>query len=327
LQDKAKDVEAVYKAYDDLCGEEFNRIPDAFKSAWNEKGGLAYYVSQRPLLFAGGVSDVPDFLKDNIRPNVTFLDDVVVLGGAKQELIDALAGAKRSLETTPVVGGLLKRFVVSSIPERGKTKRRVIGGWDPRPIIGKDGRPTSMGPHHVGLAVDINPSSNPHLQGASALTIDAVLDHLAGKGKFPHPHRLSKPFIDYALIDREPDQAAAHAIEMWNNLMLISEAFKAFLKECLAKTKAKQPLDADVKPLFDRCVKTFGGQKKLELLAVQGVFDLNLALIVALVTNGLRYGGEFAESKDQHHFQIRNWPFKPPKCLEQWQKKKAASTP
>jgi hypothetical protein len=45
---------------------------------------------------------------------------------------------------------------------------------------------------------------------------------------------------------------------------------------------------------------------------------------MVLVQNGLRYGGEFKESKDQHHFQVRKWPFKPPKCVDQWQKKKAA---
>ncbi|MFF4879503.1 hypothetical protein [Micromonospora sp. NPDC000668] len=326
LEDKADDVRAVYEFYETLCAEEFNRIPDVFRPAWDEKGGLTYYRSQRPLLFAGGVSDVPEFLRKQIKPNVTFLDGVQVHGGAKKELIDALDGARKWLEGQPG-GQWLKRLAVESIPERGRGKRRAIGGWDPRSIIGSAGRPTSMGPHHVGLAVDINASTNPHLKGDAAKTIDAVVDHLASKGKFSGDHRLSKPFIDFTLIDRNPDQAVERAIEMWLKLVSISGAFQGFLKECFDKKKNKQPLDPDMQKLFDRCLKTFGGQQKLERLAAQGVYDLNLVLVVALVKNGMRYGGEFGESKDQHHLQVRNWPFKPPPCVEQWNKKKASGVP
>jgi hypothetical protein len=325
LQDKADDVRNVYEFYDKLCVEEFNRIPQHFKSEWEEKGGLPYYRSQRPLLFAGGVPDVPDLLKNHIRPNVTFLNEVAVTGGGRQELIRVLDEAKTWLESTPGIGQLLKRHVIASIQEKGSgsAKRRVIGGWSPRSIIGPDG-PIGMGPHHVGLAVDINASTNPHLKGEPAKTIDAVLDHLASKGKFSGDQRLSKQFVDYDAIDRQPDKAVELAVGMWYKSASISAAFKAFLTECLDKQKNKQPLDPDVQKLFDRCAKTFG--KQLERYATQGIYDLDLVLVVALVKGGMRYGGEFRESKDQHHFQVRefsrSWPYRPPKCLEQWLKKK-----
>lgn len=324
LQDRVDDIRKVYEIYHKLCDDEFiKRIPDKFKKAWEKMGGLPYYRTQRPMLFRGGVPDVPDFLERHIKTEITFLGEVGVTGGGRQELISALDGAKKWLESVPGIGQHLKRQAIASIPEQGsgRSRRRVIGGWSPRSIIGTDGRPTSMGPHHVGLAVDINHAANPHLKGASATTIDAVLDHLASKGKFSGDQRLSKPFVDYNLIDREPHKAVEHAVGMWIKSMTISEAFKAFLKECLDKKKKKQPLDPDpkrpdVQNLFDRCVKTFGAQK-LETFATKGVFDLELALVVALIKGGgMQYGGEFGHSKDQHHFQVRNWNrlFKAPKC-------------
>jgi hypothetical protein len=324
LQDKADDVRRVYEFYDKLCDEEFKRIPKDFKKEWADKGGLPYYRSERRHLFRGGVLDVPDLLEDQIKPNLgfKFLGEVGVIGGGRQELNNALDGAKKWLESVPGIGQQLKRQAIASIHEKGegKHRRRAIGGWSPRSIPGPVG-PISMGPHHVGLAVDINYITNPHLKGASTKAIDAVLDHLASKGKFSGDQRLSKPFVDYSLIDREPDKAVEHAVGMWIKSMTISEAFKAFLKECHDKINKKQPLDPDpkkpdVQNLYDRCKKTLG-KEKLNTYATKGIFDLELALVVALIKGGgMRYGGEFKHSKDEHHFEVRNWHrlFKPPKC-------------
>jgi hypothetical protein len=188
-----------------------------------------------------------------------------------------------------------------------------------------------MAAHHIGQALDIEAGTNPHLQGDRAKAIDAVLDHLASKGKFPHPQRLRQRFVDWDAIEKSPDQAAPLAIEMHAKLTSISEAFRTFLKEILDKQKAKKPLDPDEQKIFNQCLTAFN-RATIEKISKQGVFDLSVLIAVLLLTHGFRWGAEFASSetrgpsKDQHHFQLRTFPkpFKTPKCVEQWQKKRKA---
>jgi hypothetical protein len=327
LEDKAKEIERVYGFYDDLCAEEYGRVKNELKaSEFEPRGGLSHYRMQRPFYFARGVVDPPSVL-NRIRTKVTFLDEVGVTGGAQQELVDVLDEGKRQLEAVPVIGRLLKRAVIESIPPVGKRRRRLIGGWNPRPILDAGGRPISMSPHAVGYAVDIKAKTNEHLKGGRAKAIDAVLDHLQAAGTFPHAHRLTKPFIDYAAIEREPDRALELAMGMWTSLMAISVAFKGFLEANLPTRAAKQPLAPDVAALLERCVRAFG-LGTLERVAKQGLYDEHLALVVALVRAGARYGGEFRESKDEHHFEVRDWQrkFKAPRCIEEWKLKRRRGT-
>lgn len=325
-EEKANEIRKIYDFYHQLCDTEYAQIPKPYRDSFEEKGGLEYYRSQRPFLFNSGIMDPPSFFVANIRTSVRFMDDVFVLGGAAQELIDRLDEAKKFLESIPIFGKSLKEQIIKSIPEKGRSRRRVIGGWDPRPIIGEKG-PTSMGPHYPGLAVDINASTNEHLQGNRAKAIDAVLDHLTATAGFSASLRISKPIADPFEIQRHPDKAMEIGTEIWTGLSAISGAFTGFLKDNLDKYKAKQTLDPEVKKLLDQAVAAYGSVAKLEAVAKQGTFDLNLVVIVALVvgTNGqMLYGGQFAESKDQHHFQVSNWNrnFKQPKCVEDWIKKK-----
>lgn len=336
LEEKADEIRKVYEFYDKLCAEEFARIPTACLDGWNENAVrfeadsvLEYYRRERPKLFAGGVSDVPE-LNKSIKTHVTFLDAVKVTGGGSQQLIDALEAAKRTLDAStlriggipimvPGLGKILKLLIIGAIP-KGK-----IGGWSPRST------PTNMAAHHVGQALDIEAETNPHLLGTAANAIDAVLDHLASKGRFPYPQRLRDRFIDWKAIEINPNQAATLAIEMHAKLTSISEAFRTFLKEILDKQKAKEPLDPVEQKIFKQCQTVFKAAT-LKKYSEQGIFDLSVLIAVLLLTHGFRWGAEFASrkeddhlvpSKDQHHFQLRTFPkpFKTPKCVEQWQKK------
>ncbi len=328
-EDKAKEIQKLYEFYNQLCEEEYNSPGKTWtqlkETEFENKGGLNHYKYMRPFYYARGVLDPPRFLNDIVL-DVKFLDEVGVTGGAHQALVDVFEGANKGLLKIPLIGKLLKKGVIESIPftvtKQGK-KIRVIGGWNPRPRTDNEGKPEALSPHALGFATDIKPATNEHLKGKRAEAIDAVLNYLQSAGKFPYDYRVTKPFIDYDAIEKNPDKAEEIASQMWEKLMRISAAFQGFIRENLPKHQKKQPLGPAVEKLLAECIKQFG-LGKLESIAKNGLYDEHLALVVAMVGAGARYGGEF-KSKDQHHFEVRNWQrrFQRPKCIEDVTKRKS----
>jgi hypothetical protein len=307
FQDAVKEVGKVYEFYDRLCVEEYGLLrQDLKETELDPKGGLPYYKRIRPLYYKRGV-DPPAFLQ-SIVLNVWFLDRVRVVGGAHPDLVRIFERAQISIESLPL-GPLLKQAIITTLPVAGKKKTPVIGGWNPRPI---DGNPDKLSLHALGLATDIDPVQNEHLKGKRAETIDRVLDYLSSTKAFPYTYRVLQRFVDYNYIGQHPDEAESLALEMRTRLQRISDAFQKFVVDGFAKEEAKQPLDPAVKPLWADCKKAFG--VKLNSTRTQGLYDQHLVLVWAMIKAGARYGGEF-HTKDQHHFEVRSWRDKPPKCL------------
>jgi hypothetical protein len=315
LEDALKEVQKIYELYNRLCDEEYQLLrEDLKKIEFDPKGGLPYYKRMRPLYYQRGV-DPPTFLQ-SIVLEVTFLDRVRVVGGAHPALVRILQRAQKNIETL-LPGSLLKDAIIKTLPVRGKGKTPVIGGWNPRPI---DGNPDRLSLHGLGLATDVDPAENEHLKGDRAAAIDAVLDYLSSVKKFGYDYRVLQRFIDYKYLADHPSEAGQAAWEMWKKLSRISDAFRTFITENLPKYQKKQPLDPAVETLMIECIKRFG-EEKLKLIGTRGLYQEHLALVWAMITAGARYGGEF-HTKDQHHFEVRDWHDNPPSCLAKPKKRR-----
>jgi hypothetical protein len=336
-EDKAKEIRRLYGFYDELCAEEFDS-PGAVwaklkEIEFDKKGGLAYYKYMRPFYFARGVLDPPKALRDMVH-DVKFLGEVTVVNGAQRALVDVFDRAETELESFPVIGKLLKRSVIDSIPvtTTSKGKRvRLIGGWNPRPRTDNQGNPEALSPHALGFATDIKPVTNEHLKGKKADAIDAVLAYLNSQGKFPENYRVKTALINYEDIEKEegnPAKQVQMALDVWTRIKTISGAFQRFVSLNLPKHQKKQPIDPVVDTLIVECIRQFG-VGKLEFIVKNGLYDEHVLLVVAMIRAGARYGGEFKTTKDQHHFEVRNWQrnFVRPRCIDDLLSKRKASRP
>jgi hypothetical protein len=333
LEDKAKEIRKLYDLYDELCKTEYETQGKVWAKLkeleFEPKGGLAHYKYMRPFYFARGVLDPPDALKDIVL-NVRFLDEVGVTGGAQRDLVDVFDRANKELESVPLIGRLLKKGVIESIPPVATSRgpKRLIGGWNPRPRTDNEGKPEALSPHALGYATDIKPVTNEHLKGKRADAIDAVLAFLQSQGQFPAGLRVAAAIIDYSAIDKEvdhPTNQIAMALGVWAKLATISQAFREFIKANfdLAKHQKKQPLTPTIDALINECIRQFG-IGDLERILKNGLYDEHIMLVVAMIRAGARYGGEFKGTKDQHHFEVRNWQlkFKRPTCIDALKAKK-----
>jgi hypothetical protein len=277
----------MYRVYDTLCQLEWDwseptwgNLPtwDKLKNSEDFKkvGGQAAYARLRPYFYARGILD-PPLSMNGIRTSVSFLGEVRVTGGLHPRMVAVLQRAEKAIAGFPIIGGLLRRSIIDNIPLAGPKGKQVhvIGGWFPRPIEGG-----GLSAHALGLAVDINAPENPHLKGALASAIDAVLDYLQSLGKFSGPHRIGKPIVDLKSIARAeedskgdgvavPEGAIQSALAMWTQLSLISEAFQSFVQENLPKYLAGELVDP-VLGLMKRCTKAFG-VGGLQVVARDGV--------------------------------------------------------
>ena len=123
--------------------------------------------------------------------------------------------------------------------------------------------------HSLGLALDINPDSNPHIRR----------DH---RDQFAVIHAVTG--VD---LLRTPDPAR------------LREASAQFSRDFNSQWVAAQ-----TDPAITRALRSRQTLSRLQEFAARGFCTLDLALIQALLGAGLRWGGQWPNSKDFMHFEL-----------------------
>src|SRR5262249_40391101 len=151
--------------------------------------------------------------------------------------------------------------------------------------------------------------------------------------------RIRNPILsDYNELEKSLERNPALVAVIWLGLTKISAAFQRFLREYLPKYKqatsdienyrkwkkghpnVAPPSDLEQKrnaanaelqtnkDAYDRlrkCINVF--KSSLGSFMAKGIFNERLILILAMVQGGAKWGGEFKEGKDEHHFEVRDW--------------------
>lgn len=313
--------------YDDLVAGEFRGLPpfvqrvfcDPSPSGPNQRKGhpapgspewiandRGYYLAMRPLYYLAGYTDPKGKIFDGIVE--ASLLGVPVGGGVHRILLPLLAS----------IGPLLDSWSPGLAAQVAATVRAGgAGGFVPRRIAGS----SELSNHAFGLAIDLAPGSNPHVVRGLVPLLDEVVRREGVDYSFGRP-ALGKG-------EAKGVGRADQAMEIWIRAQAASDAVKAFLgrevprwlewKAALARQTVCEPGTPDASDLegdaglalVDALVEATRqkGERTPEGRTVrgwmeEGIQSLPLALVVALVTAGLRWGQEYSESKDAMHFEL-----------------------
>jgi len=313
------EVLAAYREYQDLVRDEYHKLPAAvrkefvgearhqlekapkkIKSAplakrverWymkhsGEDVGLLYYEWLRPFYYNHGVESPVDQLK-LIRAPVTFLGKEV--GAAHEDVVKLLADAEAVIKDRG-----WKEVVARSIT--------TMWAFVPRP----QNDYVKLSNHSLGRAFDINPDTNPHIQGGNADKVDEVLKYLGA------PTGYRTMFLKDAI--KSASEAQAHALHL--KMTAISTAIQKFLKLHLAKweelTRKKDTaaLRSDPYDQVGKLVAGLGGLKNAKTARDEGVFTISLLLFIAFKKDGekgLHSGTEWEKEKDPMHWEKKGTP-------------------
>jgi hypothetical protein len=207
-------LQVLFEIYDQLCQEEFAQLkrlqadfnnPIAylgikFKDPWQ------YYQWLRPYYYRAGMTD-PVAALSEIEP-AQFLGRPVI-GGVNQQMKKILRDAEQELDRTGA-----RQAVAQAI-------RSDPSGFVPRPINTPKGL-TDLSNHALGQAVDIEPATNPDIQGTAAKDIDEVLAYLKV------PYRFRESFLEAQNLAPKPEEQVASA---YQKVKAISDAIQGFLRD------------------------------------------------------------------------------------------------
>lgn len=231
-------------------------------------GGFPTYVSMAPLFANNGIPDAAAYLAQTIVTahfcGRTFPAHTV--------LAAALAQADAGLKAATPPPDVHSAWAVNARPIRGRS--------------------SSLSKHALGLAVDINPDTNPLIRASDdrdvVLVIKAVTEVDLGTTQTADAMRQASLTFRATYGD---DWLAARRQELDAAVQAADTARSAELQKLLTAAKRQA--------------------KRLKQLAQTGFFDLDQRLIDALVGAGLTWGGSWRTSKDFMHFEI-SLPAPPP---------------
>jgi hypothetical protein len=350
-----KEIMALYVRYDNLVREDFNRLKKEIRAdltadavsqlkdkklkivsqleslkhalrmadqeqrpAYEQQLGLLYFQWLRPYYYVAGIRN-PATELNQMQTGVHFLGKY--LGAAHPELVKILSKAEELLD------GLHLKQVAAASVERA-------WAFQPRPLNNL----RRLSNHALGRAVDIDPGTNPHIQGTDAKLVDEVLIFLKV------PWRFSEPFLTKNLSQLPEAEAATLQMKM----TAISNAIQGFLKKHLttweALTQQKADLDKKLRhwnespksrpsddeiatvtaqrdgvnrdlqaPTYfyvEKLVKGLGGIKKARVAKEKGLITISVLVFMAFKRAGAilnlseRSGDEYKTAKDTMHFEV-----------------------
>jgi hypothetical protein len=205
-------LQALFEIYDQQCQNEFSKLNPSLKPSFNnpiDYMGISfpepwqYYQWLRPYYYRAGIVDPVTAL--NEIDSATFLGHPVI-GGVNQRLRKILEEAENELDKMGA-----KDDVAKSI--------KSVGGFVPRPINSPKGM-IDLSNHALGQAIDIDPATNPDIQGIAAKDVDEVLNYLKV------PYRFRESFLEAQDIAQKPEAQAEIAR---GKVEAISHAIQKFL--------------------------------------------------------------------------------------------------
>lgn len=253
---------------------------DALRAQWDAHprvhgyfdGGADTYVTLAPLFAGNGIADAAAYLEQNII-TAHFLGHSFP---AHRALAAALSNADSALAGATPLPDVHSIWAVNARPIRGRS--------------------SSLSKHALGLAVDINPNTNPLIRAGDDRDVVRVIAAVTG--------------VDLGAT--QPADASRQA----------SLTFQATYGDPWLAAR-RQELDAatqagDTNRANDlRATLAAAGRRAADLrrLAQSGFFDLDQRLIDALTAAGLTWGGSWRTSKDFMHFEL-NLPAPPTQAAE-----------
>lgn len=313
----------INRIYDRLCKYEYDQINKELQKAFvdqsnanNIQPAWRYYRSLRGGYVRQGMT-YPYLAINAVDPKMRFLGKPVWKGVHKD------------------LGELLKK-VESRLKSKGELSQvtqdlqlKHWGGFVPRFIAGK----TIISKHSIGLAIDIEYPTNPHLKGAVGKHIDAALDYMQKKGVVVKG-RIRQSFQGHGNI-------SMHDID---RLIEISDTIRNFLREWIPKWESMQEtlcreqelssssrmenewgaiakelglIEQNKEPLeiIGKLIKAWGGVAKVKKVSQVGLVTLEAALFHAMKAEGVECGIEWKRHKDIMHFEF-------PGSLRKWAKTK-----
>jgi subtilisin family serine protease len=242
---------------------------DALRAQWDAHprvhgwfdGGLSTYLAMAALFAANGITDAAAYLDQNITT-------ARLLGHsfpAHSALAAALAQADAALRDAAPPPDVHSIWAINA-----------------RPIRGRAG---SLSQHALGLAVDINPDTNPLIRAGDDGDVVRVINAVTGV-----------------------NLGAAQTADAMRQASL---TFKATYGDAWI-TARRQDLDAATQAgdttrateLQQTLAAATRQRTRLAQLAQTGFFDLDQRLIDALQAAGLTWGGSWRTSKDFMHFEL-----------------------
>jgi len=322
----AREVEHLYWLYEQLAQTEWGALDDHVRSVFTDEArtrmpgspGWQYYQYVRQFYFGNGIADPPTFLK-SIQEHVTFLGRRVT-GGAHRLLATVLGHAEKEIDQLNKKLGknrqtMLRAWVIS----------QSIASFVPRSTTGKEPHWSN---HAAGLAVDIDPDTNPFLRGSQAALLDRLLAWLHVAGLTPRPLSVTKSWLTKNVSRTTVDEAEA----LFDEATAVSDAVRGFLgtylEAWLDRTVKQLPApttspDGEAHAFVEQMVAMWGGRggsrrkpeqwtgyRALARIRDRGLVTIPMALVVALKRAGekagtpVTWGVQWEGGKDQMHFEI-----------------------
>jgi len=301
--------------------DEFNNLPRDVQAAFGAKGVTPFenYLRIRPAYYNAGYDDPADSIFSQLR-QVRLVGHLVVSPGIHDKLADVL----------PKVDQILNQMQPGLALSMGKLIHSV-GGFVPRFIAHRQGqkRPSPLSNHALGLAIDIDPSNNPHIKDHDVIVI---LNKIASATGIDYGKAIVQPAANVSAEDwagqvHSKAQAASDLIKTWlqKYLPVYDEVVsRQALEQKLAKSKTPAEMDALLAQLSGggvpatpklsddeveavekiKVLRKFHSADDLKTWSKHGIQTIPMLLAVALVKAGLRWGQTYSDTKDAMHFEL-----------------------
>jgi hypothetical protein len=272
-------------------------VRDAFRFG-NRSDPLDYYYKIRGVYYQNGYLSPAESIFSEIQP-YTFLGHPVI-GGLHQYFIEQLINVERTLNSWTPDGA-----------RRVGQKISRIGGFVPRFIAPRQGLEThpTLSNHAFGLAIDIDSDTNPHIKDRDVIqALFAITGFDFGKPFVPSEKGVSN--VDQTVQTWMLEKTASERLQAWLQTYLP-------ILDSIEKTGSPPPRPGDPDnqclPLDEaasmeidrlRILKKFHGEE-VRTWSTYGIQTMPLYLVVAMVKNGVDWGGMYRTSKDFMHFEIQ----------------------
>jgi hypothetical protein len=329
--DDPPDLLPAVLAYEAQVQREFGGLPPSVQESFafdKNKSKLAYYGEMRVALYVAGYDD-PAAVFSQIKPAKLLGHNVA--GGLHQLFLDRLEKLAATLDGWSP--GLAART--------GK-EFKGVGGFVPRHIAPKAGakrKAPVLSNHAFGLAVDIDPTTNPHIKDAPVIAaLNAVVRDLGfdfGKRYLEPDQKIDS--VDWVAQTHLLAQQASARVQQWLQKYLPVydeiQAEQQALKKQAAKPASTpsgpfdpvpaeptmcKALDPVTLENLDRLktVLTYHKLAEVRQWAQHGIQTIPLYLAAAMAKIGFGWGQTYCHSKDVMHFELDAKQVLPPDSRE-----------